>query len=191
MKTEGLFEQTEKKEFDFGSQIIRGYRMDEVVSALQKDIRRGNEKEAAYWAYLIHEAGYYKYLFSRLVVIAFEDIGKANLPLVQLVVETANFVQTLKRPPEGLIATGIVSLMARSPKCREADELHNLIGRMVKENPLPMPDYAVDMHTQRGKEMGRGLKYFWEEGAKLKNEIPSEYKEELYQKLGYKMPDEP
>ncbi len=29
------------------------------------------------------------------------------------------------------------------------------------------PDYALDMHTMKGKAMGRGLDHFREEGAKL------------------------
>ncbi|WP_074818989.1 MULTISPECIES: hypothetical protein [Bradyrhizobium] len=32
---------------------------------------------------------------------------------------------------------------------------------------LEIPDYALDMHTMKGKAMGRGLDHFRKEGAKL------------------------
>jgi hypothetical protein len=32
-----------------------------------------------------------------------------------------------------------------------------------------IPDYALDMHTMKGKAMGRGLDHFRKEGAKLVN----------------------
>jgi hypothetical protein len=34
-----------------------------------------------------------------------------------------------------------------------------------------IPDYAVDMHTQRGKHMGRGKKHFLLEGALVSPEL--------------------
>jgi hypothetical protein len=34
---------------------------------------------------------------------------------------------------------------------------------------LPIPDWVLDMHTRRGKAMGRGVDHFYEEGAKLVN----------------------
>jgi len=32
------------------------------------------------------------------------------------------------------------------------------------------PDYALDMHTMRGRKMGRGYEHFFNEGAKLANQ---------------------
>ena len=37
------------REYD-GTQTPKGYDLHEVISALQKEIRRGNEYEAVYWA---------------------------------------------------------------------------------------------------------------------------------------------
>jgi len=55
-----------------------GYKLDEVVSALQKEIRRGNEEQSLYWALELAESGYLKLLMTRLQVIASEDIGLAD-----------------------------------------------------------------------------------------------------------------
>ncbi len=35
-----------------------------------------------------------------------------------------------------------------------------------------IPDYALDMHTAQGQAKGRGIRHFYEEGAKLEPELP-------------------
>jgi hypothetical protein len=35
-----------------------------------------------------------------------------------------------------------------------------------------IPDVALDMHTERGRKMGRGLAHFLGEGALVENERP-------------------
>jgi hypothetical protein len=35
---------------------------------------------------------------------------------------------------------------------------------------LPIPEYALDKHTARGKAMGKGIDDFFSEGNKLENE---------------------
>lgn len=49
------------------------------LSALQKEIRRGNEEEALYWAFELIERNCFTQCVNRLRVIAYEDIGVANL----------------------------------------------------------------------------------------------------------------
>lgn len=45
-----------------------------------------------------------------------------------------------------------------------------------------MPDWALDIHTRRGKQIGRNLRYFFDVGSKIENavELPNEkfYKDE-------------
>jgi hypothetical protein len=41
---------------------------------------------------------------------------------------------------------------------------------MLENFALEMPDYALDMHTMKGKAMGHDLDHFRKEGAKL---VPS------------------
>ena len=38
---------------------------------------------------------------------------------------------------------------------------------MLEDFAPEIPDYALDMHTMKGKAMGRGLDHFRSEGAKL------------------------
>jgi len=61
----------------FARKTLGGYTLGEVISALQKEIRRGNESAAMYWAIEI-ESVERKYLWNRLKVIVSEDIGLAS-----------------------------------------------------------------------------------------------------------------
>ena len=38
---------------------------------------------------------------------------------------------------------------------------------MLEDFAPTIPDYALDIHTMKGKAMGRGLDHFRQEGAKL------------------------
>lgn len=60
------------------------YVMDEVVSALQKAIRRGQTTNALYWAHVMYSAGYWNAAFIRLKIITMEDAA-GNLALVSYV----------------------------------------------------------------------------------------------------------
>jgi hypothetical protein len=59
-----------------------GYLCGEVASALQKEIRRGNEREALFWASELDLAGYGNYVWKRLRIIASEDVGLASTETV-------------------------------------------------------------------------------------------------------------
>jgi replication-associated recombination protein RarA len=152
----------------------RGYEFDELLSALQKDIRRGNEYEAVFWAVEL-EGFNHKALWNRLRIIASEDIGIAN-PVAPLVIDVLeeeyyNF-KGKKGDPHRLFLVNAVLYLARSPKSRMVDDLLNVVyGEIQHEDKrLPIPDYALDRHTERGRKMGRGWEHFFTEGNKVNNE---------------------
>jgi hypothetical protein len=59
-------------------------------------------------------------------------------------------------------------MMARAPKSRAGCHFGAAIGlRSMLEDFAPtIPDHALDMHTMKGKAMGRGLDHFRKESAK-------------------------
>ena len=62
-----------------------GYEPHEVVSALQKAIRRGQVNAALYWAAEMEQSGYTTWLWKRLLMIASEDVGRADPTLVSTI----------------------------------------------------------------------------------------------------------
>jgi hypothetical protein len=47
-----------------------------------------------------------------------------------------------------------------------------LITMYEGERPgLEIPDFALDMHTSKGRRMDRGVNHFFDEGAKCANEV--------------------
>lgn len=150
---------------------IKGYPLSEVISALQKEIRRGKEREAMYWAMELVPR-YEKYLFRRLLTIVNEDIGIAN-PLALLLVPhfRQNYFEFRHLGKDGsacLILANCILLMCRSPKSRMADHFACcVIDERERGQKLPIPDYALDKHTMTGKRKGRGVKHWLTEGTIL------------------------
>lgn len=92
VKQQKLQTETEEQKIEkhkrFELRTKNGYRLDEVSSALQKTIRRGDELMATYWSFELNGSGYWRYCFRRLQVIAGEDIGLANPETMILVSST-------------------------------------------------------------------------------------------------------
>jgi replication-associated recombination protein RarA len=151
-----------------------GYLCGEVASALQKEIRRGNEREALFWATELDLAGFGNYVWKRLRIIASEDVGIADSS-VALTVRALyeNWLELKKKKDENpghyrVMLVHAVCLLARAPKSRMLDHVLMLTYYSERE-PLEIPDYALDMHTARGRSKKRGFTHFFEEGAKLEN----------------------
>jgi replication-associated recombination protein RarA len=150
---------------------------DEVISALQKEIRRGNAENAALLAYEMATTSLEleNYLWKRLQVISVEDIGWGDLQAPVLVRSLWEMTRSMDRGDGErlLFAIHAVRYLCGCQKDRSSDEMVNWVIQSVeREGRLPeIPDYALDVHTRRGKEMGRGLRHFWETGAYLHPEL--------------------
>jgi replication-associated recombination protein RarA len=151
---------------------------DEVISALQKEIRRGHTENAALLAYemLTTSPEMEAYLWHRLQVISVEDVGYGNL-LAPVLIETLfQMHQRIPRPrgDRYLYAIHAVRVLCQSQKERGSDELLNWIARMTEEQGMQpeIPDYALDMHTRRGQEMGRDYAHFLKEASRVEPEMP-------------------
>lgn len=149
---------------------------DEVISALQKEIRRGNAENAVLLAYemLSTSAELENYLWKRLLVISVEDIGFGN-PNAPVLVHHLYQMHLVYDRGEGdrlLFAVQAVRFLCACPKDRSTDEMVNWMKHEVENGTLrpEIPEYAIDMHTARGQQMGRGPRHFWEEGARLSPE---------------------
>jgi replication-associated recombination protein RarA len=85
-----------------------------------------------------------------------------------------------------LMVGNVIRIMCRSPKSRAGRHFAAAIGlRSMLEGYAPeIPDYALDVHTMKGKAMGRGLDHFRTEGAKL---IPSPTGDDPYEDEAYRL----
>ena len=153
-----------------------GYAFHEVLSALQKSIRRGLEEDALFWATELYLSGYETQAWRRLCVIASEDVGIAYSDVFLCVRELYQAWAEIKTTGEAkLHFIHAVLKLVRSPKSRIVD--HALI--VFFEGPREkkqIPDWALDVHTNRGRIMGRGQQHFFDVGANLDNiTLPDPY----------------
>lgn len=166
-------------------QTKQGYSLFEVSSAFQKSVRRGLEQEAMYWAVELWDSGYDEYLWRRIKVISSEDIGLANPTISSQVQALYQMYSDQKKhskkdtekefPSERIFLTHCVLMLCRSAKNRIVDHVQIYYFRSHSRNKnRPIPEWAFDKHTQRGRTLGRGFKHFFEEGAKLENKVELE-----------------
>lgn len=181
----------------FEAQCPDGTPLNEAVSILIKELRRGRELQALYWARQIESGGFYKYVWRRLAIFAAEDVGLGN-PLGIVVVQSLqNAYMTArsdssKSTPDGNLITMAVMVLARSEKNRECDHLKNVEHSMVKHGWRPeVPEYAIDAHTRRGREVftdpaERDLLWFTE-WSKVEPEVgPLDYRLWHWRRLALK-----
>ena len=143
-----------------------GLPADEVISALQKCIRRGLTDNALLlgWEMYLTSPEMEEMLWSRLGVISVEDVGLGN-PTAPVLIET--LFQMHKRYPRPghdrfLFAAHAIRVMSGGQKDRTTDDMVNWAKNAVAlgETLPEIPDFALDMHTRRGQEMGRDYRWF-------------------------------
>lgn len=165
---------------------------DEVISALQKEIRRGNVENAALLAYemVATSPELENKLWDRLAVISVEDIGFGALDAPVLIHALGELSHRFDygAGDRALFAIHAVRYLASRTKDRSSDEMLNWIKQGVAERGVRpvIPDYALDMHTARGSALGRGLRHFMEQGAQVEPELvgrETTYREQLMQIL--------
>lgn len=161
-----------------------GLAADEVISALQKCIRRALLDNALLlgWEMYITSPELEEMLWSRLCVISVEDVGFGN-PTAPVLAETLyRMHQRYPRPQHDrfLFAAHLIRVLATSRKDRASDDMANWAKQSVAlGEALPeIPDFALDMHTRRGAGMGRDYRYFLEVASAT--EPPLEGRDEKY-----------
>jgi len=146
-----------------------GYNADEVISALQKDIRRCNIEQACYWAYelLVSAKKFRDKFWERMGVICAEDIGMENPQAIATIEALRKLYYRLDEQKGDSKIVGIFATMflAYQRKNRYADHLYHKFKNMKDSDRPKIPDYALDKHTKRGREMGRGDEHFNKIGA--------------------------
>jgi len=154
-----------------------GFAADEVISALQKTIRRGLVDNALLlaWEMYVTSPEMEEMLWSRLGVISVEDVGAGNLNAPVLVNTLFEMHKRYARPGHDrfLFPAHAIRVMASGPKDRTTDDMVNWAKHSIGlgERLPEIPDFALDLHTRRGAEMGRDYRWFMDVASEVRPEI--------------------
>ncbi|MDD5415924.1 MAG: hypothetical protein PHE48_02870 [Candidatus Daviesbacteria bacterium] len=190
-------EQKIAKYHGFELKTANGYKLDEVVSALQKACRRGEEERALFWAYEMIHGGYIAYFWRRMAVIVVEDIGLANVEAAILINSLAQLNERVNRKDyvETFHPTMAVLYLCRSNKSREIDFANDWIDRnrelgWREKIEIQDLDEHNDQGRQRIKKMGGNYQrkkdeIFYYESILLNN--PVSIAKDKYKKLVWQL----
>lgn len=174
-----------------------GLNGDEVISALQKSIRRGLVEEACKFAYemYITSPQMEDKLWRRLLTITVEDIGMGDTNAA-ILVNTLNQIRLQFDYADGdrpIYFIHAIRYLCACEKDRSSDLLKNIVIKGFAMGEVPeIPDFALDKHTVRGAEMGRDSFHFLNEASKVipQMEVDNDYKERYAKILETYKPEE-
>ncbi len=168
-----------KKSSSKSNQVLTkgGYDAFEVMSALQKSIRRGQEEFAMFWALEMEETNP-SWLWKRLMIMSTEDVGIADPSVcttVKTMWDTYEKMKEMakgKKPESHILGMAVLSL-CRAPKNHEVLYFPMVVNwwRKYLDWKIEIPDYALDVHTKRGKKMGRGRNHWYSEGLRVDKKV--------------------
>lgn len=172
---------------------IGNYPADQVISALQKEIRRGNFEDACFWGLELLESDelFIEKFWERILVISVEDT--AEHIVVSIVTDLKNNYYDLKnskKVDQTINGLKAIKILCDAKKDRIVNEIYDYLRFKRKEGlKKEIPVYAIDKHTKLGKEQGKDYKHFLKIAAKINNTIENKddkyYKELLkYAELG-------
>ena len=125
-------------------------------------------------------------MWNRLLVISVEDIGFGNTD-APIFVKTMFDLHKEYNYGDGdrtIFFIHAIRYLCRCKKERSSDNLKNVIMKENERGIIPeIPDFAIDMHTIKGRERGRDVFYFLDEASKvmpLWEEYDDSYRQEYY-----------
>ncbi|MEH3075671.1 MAG: hypothetical protein PGN11_03190 [Quadrisphaera sp.] len=153
----------------------RGIPVDQLVSVLQKAIRRSQVNDAVLAAYEMHSTSpeVAAHLWRRLRLIAVEDVGM-GAPLAPVLLRELQNDYEASDGTDWMQVTHAVRYLATAPKDRTSSEHADYTKTAAEAGVvhLQVPDHALCVHTRAGQVMGRDLLQWWQEGALVDPELP-------------------
>lgn len=153
----------------------KGYNLFDVASALQKSVRKGLIDDALYWAFELYNSNFEKYLWKRLLIMTTEDVGLADKDAMQTAMLFYDNYKALKEldTHERVRPTmATVYVLVHAKKSGFLNWLWGSENDSHGTRNLPIPDYALDNHTRRGKAKGKTIMDFFNYGSLLANHTP-------------------
>lgn len=156
----------------------------ELISAMQKFVRRGMELDAGQAFFELSDTGAHHIAVNRLKVIAHEDVGLGDAAACLLALRAIDDCQAWYAKKNGawrLAISNAILALCRAKKSRESDHYQAAVRGANVAGRVEIPDYALDKHTRRGKAKGRGLDHFRKEGTLLNPEHHDHYEDAAYE----------
>jgi len=147
----------------------------DVISAFQKSIR-GSDTDAAlhYMAQLV-AAGDLPSICRRLMVIAYEDVGMANLPAAARTVQAVQAAQQLGLPEGRIPLADAVIELCLSPKSNSGiAAIDAALDDVTNGHSGIVPDHLKDAHYAGAKKLGHGTDY------KFPHDFPNDWVQQQY-----------
>ncbi len=162
------------------------------LSAMQKCIRRGMEREAMEFAVELAHTGknFFTMVCNRLEIVAHEDVGLADMWAVMFTMQSLDLARRQYKDNADkvgrwrMVIGNVIRALSRAYKSREGDHFQAVTGvpNLEHKKAPTIPNWAYDMHTIRGRKEGCGLDHFREVSAKLVPEPKTKdaYEDECY-----------
>ena len=116
-----------------------------------------------------------------------EDIGFGD-PMAAVIVKNLNDLRKEFAYGDGdrsIFFLYAIRYLCKCKKERSTDHIKNIIMRESEKGQVPeIPDYAIDMHTIKGRAMGRDVFFFLDEASKVMPQwegYDDSYRQQLYQ----------
>ncbi|GAB6034152.1 replication-associated recombination protein A [Galenea microaerophila] len=141
------------------------------ISALHKSVRGSNPDAALYWLTRMLEGGADpRYLARRMIRIASEDIGNADIKALQLALNAAEAYERLGSPEGELALAQAVIYLAVAPKSNAVYSAYKQAMKTVKASgSLEVPLHLRNAPTELMAELGYG------EGYRYAHDEPEAY----------------
>jgi len=162
------------EEMSFVLHTVHGYRLDEVMSDLQKCVRRAREKEAVFLVRELVDSGFVRYFWRRMMIIASEECSNdialcAHIGQLAKNAELATSGFTKLR--NSIIESQAVIAACRARKSREACDASCWAYYATKAGyRIPLHPSSIDVHTMRGKQLRKTMEDFKREGRLVAGE---------------------
>lgn len=134
----------------------------DVISAFQKSIRGSDTDAALHYLARLIEAGDLISICRRLVVIAYEDIGLANMPAVQRAITAVQAAQQIGFPEARIPLADVVIELCLSPKSNSGiSAIDSALEQVRAGGTGEVPDHLKDAHYKGASKLGHGNHYLF------------------------------
>ena len=135
----------------------------DLASAFQKSLRGSDANAAVYYlARFLATGEDPRFIASRILVTASEDVGNADPKALQVAIDTFHAVQMLGLPECRIPLTQAAIYIANAPKSNESIIAIEAATTFLTSRPLdPIPAHLRDSHYQGAAELGHGKGYIY------------------------------